>query len=246
MVTENGTVKRTAIEDFANVRRSGLIAIKLKAGDRLRWVRATNGKKEMMLISERGQAIRFKEVDVRNMGRTAAGVRGIRLKNDDKLVGVGLIEPTQEKDLQVLTLAEHGFGKRSYLSNYKVQNRGGGGIRTLKVSNKTGKVVRGMVINKEKGKDSDVLVISKKGQVIRLPFKSISELGRDTQGVRLMRFKQTGDMVVTFSQMAGSEQETEAKPKPESTPEPKTKSKPKLKEKPKAKPKAKSKKKKKK
>ncbi len=207
MVTENGTVKKTAVEDFANVRRSGLISIKLKPGDRLRWVFATDGKKQMMLISARGQAIRFSEGNVRTMGRTASGVRGIRLKADDKLVGVGIVDPTQEKELQVLTLAENGFGKRSNLSNYKLQNRGGGGIRTLKVSSKTGKVIRGVVVDKEENKDSDILVISQKGQVIRLPFKSISELGRDTQGVRLMRFKQAGDTVVTFSQIVGGEEE---------------------------------------
>ncbi|MBT5337936.1 DNA gyrase subunit A, partial [Candidatus Falkowbacteria bacterium] len=107
MVTEKGTIKKTAIEDFANVRRSGLIAIRLKPGDRLRWVKPTNGKKQMMLISARGQAIRFAEKDVRSMGRTAAGVRGIRLKADDQLVGVGMIEPDKEKVLQVLTLAEN-------------------------------------------------------------------------------------------------------------------------------------------
>ena len=155
----------------------------------------------MMLISARGQAIRFAEKDVRSMGRTAAGVRGIRLKADDQLVGVGMIEPDKEKVLQVLTLAENGFGKRSNLSNYKVQNRGGGGIRTLKVSSKTGKVVKGMIIDSEQNKDNDIMVISSKGQVIRMPFKTISELGRDTQGVRLMRFKESKDKVVTFSKI---------------------------------------------
>jgi len=201
MATENGTIKKTPIEDFNNVRRSGLIAIKLKPADRLRWVSLTDGTKEIMLISARGQAIRFSEEDARAMGRTASGVRGMRLKQGDKLVGVGLISPDKAKELQVLTISENGFGKRTDLEFYKVQNRGGGGIRTLKVSTKTGKVVKGLVINKAESIEDDILVISNHGQAIRMPYKTISELGRDTQGVRLMRFKEAGDAVATFSKM---------------------------------------------
>ncbi|NQT50343.1 DNA gyrase subunit A [Candidatus Kuenenbacteria bacterium] len=209
MATENGVVKKTAIEDFINVRRSGLIAIKIKPGDSLRWVRPTTGKKELVMISARGQAIRFKEDDVRVMGRSASGVRGMRLKSEDKVVGVGLVEPADIKDLQVLCISENGFGKRSELAHYKVQNRGGGGIRTLKVSSKTGKVVKGIVANKQKSADDDILVISNKGQVIRMPFKGISTLGRDTQGVRLMRFKATGDAVAAFSPIITDAKERE-------------------------------------
>lgn len=199
MVTAQGTVKKTPIEDFKNVRRSGLIAIKIHEGDRLEWVKATNGDNEIMLVANNGQAIRFKEKDVRGMGRTAGGVRGMRLKNKTAIVGMGVMDPKEVKNFQILTIAENGFGKRSELSHYKVQKRGGGGIRTLKVSTKTGKVVSGIVINKNELEKQDILVISKKGQVIRMPFKTISVLGRDTQGVRLMRFKESGDMVATFS-----------------------------------------------
>ncbi|HMB26075.1 MAG TPA: DNA gyrase C-terminal beta-propeller domain-containing protein, partial [Patescibacteria group bacterium] len=105
------------------------------------------------------------------------------------------------KDLNVLTITENGFGKQSKLGNYKVQNRGGSGIRTLKVSSKTGQVIKGIIIDAKEEKDNDILVISEKGQVIRIPFKGVNVLGRDTQGVRLMRFKQSGDKVVTFSKI---------------------------------------------
>ena len=207
MVTAQGTVKKTPIEDFKNVRRSGLIAIKIKAGDSLTWVKATNGDNEIMLIASNGQAIRFKEKDVRDMGRTAGGVRGMRLKGNAVIVGMGVTDPKSAKDFQILTIAENGFGKRSELTHYKVQNRGGGGVRTLKVSSKTGKVVSAIVINKNDLEKQDVLVISKKGQVIRIPFKTINILGRDTQGVRLMRFKETGDTVATFSPVFGEDGE---------------------------------------
>ena len=199
MVTAQGTIKKTPIEDFKNVRRSGLIAIKIKEGDRLAWVKATTGENEIMLISSNGQAIRFKEKDVRDMGRTAGGVRGMRMKGAATIVGMGVTDSKEVKNFQVLAIAENGFGKRSELAHYKVQNRGGGGVRTLKVSTKTGKVVSAIVINKNELEKQDILVISKKGQVIRMPFKTISVLGRDTQGVRLMRFKESGDTVATFS-----------------------------------------------
>ncbi|MEK7512395.1 MAG: DNA gyrase subunit A, partial [Patescibacteria group bacterium] len=160
MVTAQGTIKKTPIEDFKNVRRSGLIAIKIKEGDRLAWVKATTGENEIMLISSNGQAIRFKEKDVRDMGRTAGGVRGMRMKGAATIVGMGVTDSKEVKNFQVLAIAENGFGKRSELAHYKVQNRGGGGVRTLKVSTKTGKVVSAIVINKNELEKQDILVIS--------------------------------------------------------------------------------------
>lgn len=205
MVTQQGVIKKTAIEDFSNVRRSGLIAIKLKDGDNLEWVRATNGKQEISLIASNGQSIRFEEEDVRPMGRSASGVRGIKLKNGAVVVGMGIIDPSN-KNLQILVITENGFGKRSELNNYKVQNRGGSGVRTAKVSAKTGKLVSGFVIDAVTRKDEDVIVISEKGQVIRLPLSSISVLGRDTQGVRLMRLKAAGDKVANISLIKEAEE----------------------------------------
>ncbi|MFH0988085.1 MAG: DNA gyrase subunit A [Parcubacteria group bacterium] len=199
MVTSQGVIKKTPIDDFSNVRRSGLIAIGLHDSDRLEWVGVTDGNQEVSLITKKGQSIRFKENDVRPMGRTAAGVRGMRLKNKDMIVGMGIVNPAEAKDLQILTIMENGFGKRSNLSFYKVQKRGGSGIRTAKVTAKTGDVVKGFVVNKATMAEQDVIVISKKGQVIRIPFASVNDLGRDTQGVRVMRFKEEKDTVASLS-----------------------------------------------
>ncbi len=194
-VTEKGLVKKVKIEAFANVRRSGLIAIKIRDDDKLIWAKPTRGTNHIQLITSNGQAIRFKEVDIRDMGRGAAGVRGIRLKKDDAIVGMGIIKTDRAEKYQVLTIMENGFGKRTALRLYKVQGRGGFGIKTAKVTAKTGKLMNAYVVNAEVMKDKDLIVISQKGQVIRLPFKSVNQTGRDTQGVRLMRFKEGGDKV---------------------------------------------------
>ncbi len=195
--TEKGLVKKVRIEAFRNVRRSGLIAIKIKEDDRLIWAKPTSGKDEIQLITAQGQSIRFRETDVREMGRTAAGVIGIRLKKGDMVVGMGVIKTKKESlaRYEVLTVTEKGFGKRTPLSLYKVQGRGGSGIKTAKVTAKTGQLVNAFIVNKETMKDKDLIIISEIGQVIRLPFKSVSRLGRDTQGVRLMRFKDPQDKV---------------------------------------------------
>jgi DNA gyrase subunit A len=196
--TEKGLVKKVEISAFANVRRSGLIAIKIKDDDKLIWTKPTNGDDQIELITALGQAIRFKETDVRAMGRNAAGVRGIRLKKqDDAVVGMGVVKNDKEKmkKYQLLAIAENGFGKRTALGLYKVQGRGGSGVKTAKVTSKTGKLINAFVVNAESMVVKDLIIISEKGQVIRLPFKSVNQLGRDTQGVRLMRFKEESDKV---------------------------------------------------
>lgn len=195
--TEQGLVKKVKLEAFDNVRRSGLIAIKIKDGDKLIWTKPTGGNDHIQLITSNGQAIRFKESDVRDMGRNAAGVYGIRLKKDDTLIGMGIIKNDKEKlkKYQVLTIMDQGYGKRTPLNLYKVQGRGGSGIKTAKVTTKTGKLTNAFVVNSEAMKDKDLIIISEKGQVIRLPFKSVNQAGRDTQGVRLMRFKDPNDRV---------------------------------------------------
>lgn len=202
MVTERGIIKKTPMEDFKNVRRSGLIAIKLKNDDRLKWAKPTTGQQEVSLISRKGQSIRFKESDVRAMGRAASGVRGIRLKGKDQVVGMGVIEPSQAKELQILNIMENGFGKRTDLKNYKIQKRGGSGVRTAKITAKTGEIVSALIVNEKDLLTQDIIVISRKGQVVRMPFKSVNVLGRDTQGVRLMRFKASGDSVASLSVIA--------------------------------------------
>ena len=205
MVTENGVIKKVSITDFANVRRSGLIALKLKGGDTLEWVKPSTGKNEIVLVSALGQAIRFKEKDLRSMGRAAAGVRGMKLKTGDIIVGMGMIyqlDQAKSSEDKLLVITENGFGKMSALKNYRFQHRGGSGAKTAKITEKTGKIISARVIN-EKNLPSfvkgDLLLVSRLGQIIRLPLKSVPTMSRPTQGVRLMRFKENNDRVSSFT-----------------------------------------------
>ncbi|MGE5425685.1 MAG: DNA gyrase subunit A [Bacillota bacterium] len=199
--TEKGLVKKVELSAFANVRRSGLIAIKIKEDDRLIWAKPTSGSDHIELITAKGQAIRFKETDVRDMGRNAAGVYGIRLHKDDAVVGMGVAKTDKEKkrSYQILTIMSKGYGKRTELSNYKVQGRGGSGIKTAKVTDKTGDISNAFLVNADTMEERDLIIISDHGQVIRTPFKSVSVLGRDTQGVRIMRFKDDDDRVSSIT-----------------------------------------------
>jgi DNA gyrase subunit A len=201
MATERGLVKKVELNAFDNVRRSGLIAIKVKEDDRLIWTKPTSGKDQITLITAKGQSIRFKETDVRVMGRNASGVFGVRIKKEDRVIGMGIIknEPMNAKLYQLLVVSELGFGKRSALGFYKVQSRAGSGIKTFKVTAKTGQLVNAYVSNSALMKDKDLIIISEKGQVIRLPFNSVPSLGRDTQGVRLMRLKEEGDKIANVT-----------------------------------------------
>ncbi len=198
MVTTKGTVKKTALDQFENVRKNGLIALKLNDGDNLAWVKPTTGKDDVLLVTAQGQSIRFSEEDARPMGRVAAGVRGIKLKAGDYVVGMDIIEADSAKkagQLQLLVVMENGYGKRTDVTEYKVQGRGGSGILTAAVTKKTGPIVHAAMINAKD--DRDLLVISEAGQVIRTGLSSISVLGRATQGVRLMRFKKENDSVAS-------------------------------------------------
>ncbi len=187
MTTEKGVIKKTRIEDFDNVRRSGLIAIKLEKDDKLGWVRPVTGKDEIIITTSAGQAIHFKETDVRSMGRSAAGVRGIKLKNNDTVIGMDSVISGQ-KGNQLLVISENGFGKRTDLKSYKIQKRGGSGIKTARITTKTGKIVNAYLINAD-DLEEDLIATSQMGQIIRMPLKSISVSGRDTQGVRVMRLQ---------------------------------------------------------
>lgn len=195
--TEKGLVKKVELSAFNNVRRSGLIAIKIKEDDRLIWAKPTSGSDHIQLVTAKGQAIRFKETDVRDMGRNAAGVYGIRLHKDDAVVGMGVAKTDKEKkrNYQILIIMAKGYGKRTDLSLYKVQGRGGSGIKTAKVTDKTGDITNAFLVNADAMEDRDLIIISDNGQVIRTPFKTVSALGRDTQGVRIMRFKDDEDRV---------------------------------------------------
>lgn len=187
MATKTGVVKKVKIKDFANVRRSGLIAIKLKGDDKLKWVKPTTGTDEVSLITAEGQAIRFKEANVRPMGRSAAGVRGIKLKKDDLVVGMDVMFKGQ-RGAELFILTENGYGKKSKMTGYKTQNRGGSGIKTAKVTTKTGRIVSAYIVSAD-DTDSDVIITSANGQIIRTPLGKISTLSRATQGVRIMKPK---------------------------------------------------------
>jgi DNA gyrase subunit A len=187
MATEQGLIKKVKISDFANVRRSGLIAIKLNKDDKLGWVEPTTGSDNIIITTAKGQAIHFKEGDTRPMGRNAAGVRGIKLKGDDKVVGMNAVS-SKQKGNQLLIITQKGYGKRANLTLYKIQKRGGSGIKTARITPKTGTIAGATIINTDEI-DGDVIITSTKGQIIRIPLKSFSTLGRATQGVRMMRLK---------------------------------------------------------
>ena len=197
MATEKGTIKKTKIEDFANVRRSGLIAIGLEKGDALSWVNVTTGGDDVVMTTADGQSIRFKEADVRPMGRNAAGVRGIKLKDaKDAVVAMDIIDK-DAKDMELLVLSQNGYGKRTLLKQFKVQKRGGSGMKAMKVTPKTGALV-GALVTHEESMDNDLILTSTKGTIIRILLKSVPLLGRVTQGVRVMK-PQAGDGVAAFA-----------------------------------------------
>ncbi|MEK7084680.1 MAG: DNA gyrase C-terminal beta-propeller domain-containing protein [Patescibacteria group bacterium] len=199
MVTTKGTIKKTALPDFGNVRRSGIIALKLKLDDLLEWVHPSTGGDDIIITTKEGQAIRFRENNIRAMGRTASGVRGMRLKSGDEIVGMDVISPdlVKQKVLELLVVSEQGLGKRTSVSEYKVQGRGGSGIKTMAITPKTGKLMSAKIINN--AETQDLMLISVKGQVVRIPLDTVSTLGRATQGVRVMRFKEEGDKVASMT-----------------------------------------------
>ncbi|MFA5854158.1 MAG: DNA gyrase subunit A [Patescibacteria group bacterium] len=195
MVTRNGVIKKTEISEFKDVRRSGLIAIKIRPEDNLEWVKPSSGNDDIIVITAHGQSIRFNEKDVRAMGRSAAGVTGMRMKGKDAIVGMDVVDgkSVDKGAFDLMVVMEHGYGKRTNLSEYKVQGRAGSGIKTAEVTAKTGSIVQAMLINSKD--DRDVIVISEKGQVIRFSLATVPQLGRQTQGVRVMRFKAEKDSV---------------------------------------------------
>ncbi len=195
MATKKGLIKKTSLEEFAKVRKSGMIAISLKGDDELKWVEESSGEDQIMLSTENGQAIRFNEKDVRAMGRNASGVTGMRLKKGDLIISMDVIKKSVDvKNLEVLVVTENGLGKKTEAAYYKIQKRAGSGIKTLKVTPKTGKIVSMYILNSSE--EHDLVIISKSGQTIRLPLNSVSTLGRATQGVRVMRLEE-GDKVAS-------------------------------------------------
>lgn len=190
MATKNGLIKKTPLGDFANIRRTGIVAIALKKGDVLKWVCTSGGKDQVILTTRLGQSIRFPESQVRPMGRTAAGVRAIKLRKEDEVAGFDIIkteDPNQKvQDLKLVVVMANGFAKQTRLVEYKLQRRGGSGIRTAKITSKTGSLISAHIVGGEK----EIFALSAKGQMIRTNLGSVRTTGRSAQGVRIMNLKQ--------------------------------------------------------
>src|SRR3989339_461518 len=194
LVTKNGVIKKTDASNFEEVRKTGIIALKLQKGDVLKWAFLASSGDYIILSTSQGQAIRFKESDARKMGRTAAGVRAIRLKVKDELIGADVVGQS-EKQALLLVVSSKGYGKKSKISDYRLQRRGGSGIKTAKLTAKTGFLVSAKVIDPD---SEEVIAISKKGQVLRTALTSIPTLGRQTQGVRIMKLT-SGDSIASLT-----------------------------------------------
>lgn len=181
MVTREGYVKKTELSDYMNIRRSGIIGIKLREEDSLVGVRPTTGNNAIVLVTKNGKSITFSEKEVRDMGRNSIGVIGINLDKDDCVVGFDI----NDLDKYLLVISEKGYGKMTKSSEYKLQRRGGKGLIAYKVAPKTGKVVSAKVVTK----DDELMMITEKGIIIRIETKGISVQGRSTSGVKLMNIK---------------------------------------------------------
>ncbi len=194
MITKGGVGKKVAAESFHDVRRSGIIAIRLDQGDSLISAMLVEKGDSVILGTNDGQSIRFDEADIREMGRAAGGVRAIKLDKKDFIVASDVVRKETAKDAELLVISSNGYGKRTSLDEYKIQNRGGSGIKTMKVTPKTGVVITGAVVC---GEEAEVVAISKKSQVIRIDVKEIPSLSRATQGVRVMRMRD-GDSIASL------------------------------------------------
>ena len=195
MVTKNGIAKKSDAAVFKDVRRSGLIAITLRDDDSLIAAQFVGKGDQVSLITKQGQAIRFEESDVRQMGRTATGVAAMKLSKDDRIMSADVLKK-DGVDREILVVTENGFGKTTPAKEYKIQKRGGSGIKTVKVTAKTGPVVRGLIITGEERVEGELVIMSKKGQVIKLPLKQVPALKRDTQGVKVMKMR-AGDSIAS-------------------------------------------------
>jgi Type IIA topoisomerase (DNA gyrase/topo II, topoisomerase IV), A subunit len=196
-VTEAGVVKRVAAKAFADVRRSGIIAINLKDGDKLVSANHATEEDTVSLVTAKGQSIRFAVEDVREMGRTAGGVKGMSVRKGDRVVSAEVISELHAKDASLLVIMSKGYGKRTKISEYKIQGRGGSGVKTAAVTPKTGEIIGAKIVVGDL-KEEELVVISKKGQVIRTSVAEISLLSRATQGVRVMRLYE-GDSIASMA-----------------------------------------------
>lgn len=200
LTTKKGTVKKSKISEFENIRRNGIAAIKLDAGDELVWSNFTAGDNDVFLVTKEGKAIRFSEKSVRPMGRATMGVRGIKLVGSDEVISMDIIAKT-DNQAQLLTIMENGLGKRSSVGLYRGQSRAGQGVKVAKVTDKTGNVVFSRVLPPN---CKEIIMTSRRGQVVKLGVDSIPKLSRDTQGVILMRFSNPSDKVASATAVEDS------------------------------------------
>ena len=203
--TKNGTIKKTSLEAYSRPRANGVIAINIAEGDEVVDVRLTNGKNEIIMANKNGRAVRFNEETVRAMGRTATGVRGMKLDGDDDQV-VGMIVVNDAEAENVMVVSETGYGKRSSVEDYRVTNRGGKGVKTLNITEKTGRVVAIKNVND----DNDLMIINKSGITIRLAVSEVRVMGRATQGVRLINLSKKNDVIASVCKVMSSELEAAA------------------------------------
>lgn len=199
MATLSGTVKKTVLSEYDSPRSGGLICISLKEGDELVSVKLTDGSQELIVVTKEGQAIRFPEDQVRAMGRAAHGVKGITLDDDDQVIAMDVVTPGGE----LLTVSETGYGKRTSLEEYRITNRGGKGVKTMNQTQKTGKLVGARVVQDH----HDIMLISLQGIMIRMSVADISQMGRSTQGVILMKLQDENDKIVALAKLASKEDE---------------------------------------
>jgi DNA gyrase subunit A len=194
MVTKNGVVKKTKAEAFFEVRANGLIALNIKDGDSLIDARFVSESDEVLLATKKGKAIHFESSDLREMGRTAGGVRGIKLGKEDEVVSLAISTKENKESAKFLVITKNGYGKQTPVGDFKIQKRGGGGIKAVKVTEKTGDLVGAKIVFQD---HSEVIAMSERSQVIRISLSSVPTLGRDTQGVRIMKMKDS-DSVISF------------------------------------------------
>jgi DNA gyrase subunit A len=192
LTTRNGTVKKTHINEFENIRRNGMIAIKLDPGDELAWSNLTTGKSNVLIITKGGKAIKFNENSVRPLGRATMGVRGIKIDGKDQVIGMDVI--SKGDNPEIFVVMENGLGKKTPIDQFPLQNRGGQGVKVAKVTDRTGQVVTAQVIPQG---SEEIIITSKKGQIVKLSILSIPKLSRDTQGVILMRFSHSSDGIAS-------------------------------------------------
>ena len=194
MVTKNGIIKKTPLKDFGNVRKNGIIAIGLKKDDGLVWAALSSGKDDILVTTVKGQAIRFKESQIRGMGRTASGVIAIRAKSGDAVNSLNIVNPETAKGAKLLVVMERGYGKQTKLSEYKVQARGGQGVKTANITTKTGVIVSAHCVSDEE----ELFVLSAKGQIIRTTLPSVRTASRATQGVKIMNIPSSDKIIGTI------------------------------------------------